>query len=377
MNILIIYPFFNQYGLMHNFSSKLDGFGIKADVVCMYNLVYKKISTIEWPKQVEIFFKTFQNSQKNVINKSIRKLFESYCFGRLFSLYDMVDFHAYYPGYNKLMRRCIKQNVKFDITLWGSDIMRATDKTKKQLRYGFDHSYRIKMSDNLHETMLQSYGNEYEKKSRIVYFGNSDLTVIDQLKDTDAKDTVYKLYGNLGKKKIVVFGYNGLSSQNHEKMIDALLKLTLEERASIHVVIPMTYGGKPEYINNVRTLMDKTSVSYTILHQFLNPEQVATIRKTADIVVNVQNTDAIAASLQDHLYCRNVCIFGEWLNYIPYTKNDIYYIKTSMEDIAMHIKKVLHCYSEHKELCVRNHDKIKQLFSWESTIQDQVSVYGE
>ena len=139
----------------------------------------------------------------------------------------------------------------------------------------------------------------------------------------------------------------------------------------------MTYGATKEYINNVRSQIKGQSVSYTILDTFLESKEVAVIRKTADIVINVQNTDAIAGSLQDHLYCGNVCIFGEWLNYSPYTRNNIYYIKTSMRDIAKHLKDVLHQYEDYHNLCLGNHDKIKSIFSWESTIKNQIAVYGE
>ena len=33
--------------------------------------------------------------------------------------------------------------------------------------------------------------------------------------------------------------------------------------------------------------------------------------------------------------------------------------------------------STYKELCKDNHDKIRELFSWEVTMKKQVAVYGE
>ena len=362
---------------MCNFASRLKENGIYADVLCIGNYSYEKASHIQLPKLIEKSINYLSNSKEGLQKRIVRKIVYRYLLSKLFSLYDLIDFHAYYPTYNSLMRTCVKKGRKFDITLWGSDLMRANEERKRLLQYGFDKCRRIKMSENLHDVMQESYGTIYDEKSRIVYFGNSDLPVIDGLKEIETKEIKQKLYGDTAGKKIVVCGYNGISSQNHNEIIKALSTLNEAEKKCIHVVLPMTYGATKEYISSIRRQIERQSVSYTILDTFLESKEVAVIRKTADIVINVQNTDAIAGSLQDHLYCGNVCIFGEWLNYSPYTRNNIYYIKTSMRDIAKHLKDVLHQYEDYHNLCLGNHDKIKSIFSWESTIKNQIAVYGE
>lgn len=377
MNILIIYPYYNHQSLMRNFSSKLGNSGIFADVICVSNYCYEKTTNLPWPTFLVKCFKFVNAAKDSWVRKVVRKLVYKNLISKLFPMYDIVDFHAYLPSYNELMRECVKKKVKFDITPWGSDLMRATKEKKQLVQYGFDHCYRLKLTDNLYDVMGESYGNTYDDKSRIVYFGNSDLPVIDDLTESEAKAIKYRLYGDTENKKIVVCGYNGIPSQNHFKMLEALSLLNETEKRSVHVVFPMTYGAPQGYMDRIRAKMEDLTVPYTIMDKFLEPKEVASIRRTADIVINVQNTDAMSGSLQDHLYCGNVCIFGEWLNYSPYTNNGIYYIKTRMEDIASHLKDALLHYPEYHSLCLGNHDKIKSLFSWEATIAKQVSVYGE
>lgn len=377
MNVLIIYPFYNQMGLMHNFAAILTKEGVVVDSICYNNFYFEKNSSAKWPKFFLWGVKIFKGIKFSLIARCVGYIVKRYLLSQLFSKYDLIDFHAYYPVYNPLMRVCVKKGYKFDITLWGSDLMRANEERKRLLRFGFDRCRRIKMSENLHDVMQESYGTIYDEKSRIVYFGNSDLPVIDGLKEIETKEIKQKLYGDTAGKKIVVCGYNGISSQNHNEIIKALSTLNEAEKKSIHVVLPVTYGATKEYISSIRRQIERQSVSYTILDTFLESKEVAVIRKTADIVINVQNTDAIAGSLQDHLYCGNVCIFGEWLNYSPYTRNNIYYIKTTMGEIAKHLKDVLHQYEDYHNLCLGNHDKIKSIFSWESTIKNQIAVYGE
>lgn len=377
MNVLIIYPFYNQRELIHDFASKLAEKGICADVICISHYHYEKFSLIKWPK---LFLKAveFVNSSKWGLGVKLMKyLLDQKFLSKLFPLYDLVDFHAYYTSYNKWLRACLFKKIKFDITPWGSDLMRTNNKTKEKLKYGFDNCYRIKLTENLHDVLVASYGDVYNNKCRIVYFGNSGLDHVDSLNERETNECKKRLYGEIGKKRIVVCGYNSIPSQNHQKIIDALSQLTKDEKDYIHVVFPMTYGTRPGYIDIIKNEMENTGISYTILDHFLDSSEVAVIRKTADIVINVQDTDALSTSLQTHLYCGNVCIFGKWLTYSPYTNNGIYYTQTSMEDIAKHLRDVLHNYSEHQSRCIANHEKIKKIFSWEAAITKQVLAYGE
>lgn len=377
MVVLVLYPFYNQKALMHNFALKLHDYGIDVDAICINNFYFEKLSAVEWPNLIRRVFSYSFNSKSQFISRVIRKLSYSWLIKRLLKDYDIVDFHAYYPIYNALMKECVDNQIKFDITLWGSDLMRASDAEKQLLEFGFDNCYLIKMSDSLHSSMLESYGTKYEGKSRIAYFGNSDFPIIDKLTDIDSNSIKQNLYGSVVGKRIVVLGYNGISSQNHLSMLKAIGCLSLEEKQMIHVALPMTYGAQNAYIDDVRVVADELGISYTIFDRFLTIEEIAVIRKTADIVVNVQNTDALAGSLQDHLYCGNVCIFGEWLKYDYYTNNGIYYIKTSMDELTTHIKEVLHNYDKYRQLCANNKSRINNLLSWESTILNQVAIYDE
>lgn len=362
---------------MYNYASHLAEKGIFADVINIRQYRFEKFSDVKWPKWFLKIVEYINKSRWHFVVKLLKRLLSYRCLQKLFSLYDIVDFHAYYPFYNKWMKSCIEKNVKFDITLWGSDLMRATDDRKQKQRFGFDHCYRIKLTKNLHDVLKEFYGDIYDDKCRLVYFGNSSLDDIDKLDPETVNEGKMNLYGDIGSKKIVVCGYNGIHYQNHFKMVEALSGLSQEERSAVHVVFPMTYGAGPDYINSVKSELVKTGISYTILDHFLNSAEVAIIRKTSDIVINVQNNDALSASLQSHLYCGNVCIFGEWLNYSPFTDNGIFYIKTCMGGIAEHLKDVLHDMGKYQSLCAGNHDKIKKLFSWEATIEKQVTVYGE
>lgn len=363
---------------MQEFSVRLKEYGLYADVICIENFYYERFSSIKWPSISETGFNYLMKLRSGLLSRALRKLCVRFFTKLLIRKYEVIDFHSYYPSYyNFLMCYCQRKGIKFDITLWGSDLMRADSKRKELMKYGFNHCYRLKLTESLLDLLKASYGDVYTEKSRIVYFGNSDIPVIDGINDAELYNIQLRLYGDVSNKRLVVFGYNGMMSQNHIMLIKSLDSLSDSEKNSIHIVLPMTYGATNDYLNQIKMEMDKSSVSYTILSHFLDPKEVAVVRKSAQIVVNVQTTDALAGSLQDHLYCGNVCIFGEWLNYAPYVNNGIFYIKTSMSKIATHLQEVLHNYHSYQSLCKDNSSKIKRLFSWESIINRQVEVYGE
>ncbi len=377
MNILILYPFYNQRELMHNFATRLAEGGVIVDSICVNNYSYGKNTSLKWTKFFLWCVTIIRSNKKRYVTRCARYVTKRWLFPNLFSQYDLIDFHAYYPKYNPLMHTCVENGQKFDITLWGSDLMRANNERKELLKYGFDNCHRIKMTGNLYDTMVEFYGNTYSDKYREVYFGSNEIDQIDKVSDKEAFEIKRKLLGDTNNKRIIVFGYNGSGSQNHDNMISALCSLSDEEKHSVHIVLPMTYGATPNYLTEIKMKMEETGFSFTLLDHFLGVKEVAVIRKTSDIVVNVQDTDALSDSLRGHLYCGNVCIFGEWLNYSPYTNNGSYYIKTSMDDIAKHLEEVLAHYDDYHQRCFGNHDKIKSLFSWDATIKNQIAVYGE
>lgn len=377
MNVLLLYPFYNQRNLIHNFSKKLGEKGINVDSICIANMEYEKNTEIAWSSIFQFFISVLGEKKTSGMWGQLQRMFYYCVLPSLLSRYDAVDFHAYYPRYNKLMRACVNKNVKFFITLWGSDLMRADNKRRQKLRYGFEHCSKIKLSDNLYEILNSHYTGEYNQKCRIVYFGNSDFDDIDMLKEDEYSTIRKSMFGDTKGRRIVTCGYNAMPAQNHEAIIRQLITIDKSILDGCHFVFPLTYGGNEDYKNRVVRLLEDSNLNYTVLTKFMTSVEIATLRKATDIVVNIQDTDALAGSLQDHLYCGGVCIIGEWLRYIPYDNNDIFYIKTKKENIAENLVDVLMHFDSYYDKCMLNREKIRRILSWESTIETQSKVYVE
>ena len=379
--VLLIYPYFNQLNLIKNFSSRISDRGVQIDCVCYANLAVVRHSGVHWPSFIKVLFIVLDTTRNTFLGKCIYAVVARYLkntiIRRLILNYDLIDFHSYTTAYNPLMTFCVKNQIPFDITNWGSDVMRASQKSLELQRYGYEHCRYIKSGDSLHIERNLQFKHEFNSKEKVLYFGNSDFDVIDNLEEKTVQNTKARICGQNANKMIIVCGYNGSTHQNHIEMIESICALTKEKKDKIYLVIPMTYGATADYLNEVQSKLNQTGLSYTILSTYLSTEDNAALRWFADIVVNIQDTDALAGSLMDHLYCGNVCIFGEWLNYIPYDRNQVFYLKTSRQTLSEKIDYAIDHYWELKEKCVNNHDILKENFSWNKIIDKWTEVYGE
>ena len=330
---------------------------------------------------IKVLFIVLDTTRNTFLGKCIYAVVARYLkntiIRRLILNYDLIDFHAYTTAYNPLMKFCVKNQILFDITNWGSDVKRASQRSLELQRYGYEHCRCINSADSLHIERHHQFMNDFNSKERVLYFGNSDFEEIDKLEDKTVQNIKVKLCGQNTNKMIIVCGYNGSIHQNHIEMIESIYALPKQKRDKIHLVIPMTYGATADYLNEVQSKLNQSGLSYTILNTYLSTEDNAALRRFADIVVNIQDTDALAGSLMDHLYCGNVCIFGEWLNYIPYDRNHVFYLKTSRQALSEKIDYAIEHYWELKEMCVNNHDILKENFSWNKIIDKWTKVYGE
>lgn len=372
--ILVIYPYYNQKKLVETFSIIMNESGLATDAVCFPVLRTHHNSSMQWPFIVELLLRIRRILGNGLISKIYCKVFRVFLIHKIMRLYTHIDFHCYSPDADDLMRWCVKKNITFDIVPWGSDILRANGERISQMKWGFLHCRFIKSSTYLNIYSL--YGDIFEEKYRFVNYGCADFFDVDDLQQDEADQIAQELYGDVKRKIVIVCGYNGSKGQNHLDMISAINKLPKEYQNMSHFVFQMTYGSDPDYLKLIKQEIAHSSFSYTILENHLSEKQVAAIRKTAEVVINIQDTDGCAASIRTHLYCKNVLILGEWINYYLLEKSDVYYIKTSRKELTKKIQDVLNNLEKYKKKCEGNREKMNNVSSWERCKNKWIESYG-
>jgi hypothetical protein len=368
---------------MKRYSELLKEKGILIDVLCLSNGILLLQSKIDWNKKLlTLFLNTGESNNNTKLIKYWwlikRFLFSKLVFQKVVTNYEKVDFHSYTSlEYGWLMNECKYNGIPYDITLWGSDVLRAKNKTfKRRLSY-YQSCVYIKGIPTLFDALRKQYGDRLEDKYRENYFGNNEIEVIDSLSNDDYCSLKAKMFPNIGKKKLIVCGYNNQPEQQHFKMLDAISLLDDNIKSKIHIVLPLTYPGKGIYSSHVIEKAKSIGVSFTALTEYLSYEEVAVIRKAADLTINIQTTDAFAASIQGHLYCNNVVILGKWLNYPSYKRDKVFYLETTEEELSSSICNAINNLERYKEMSLGNREKIRNICSWNMCIGGWLKTYIE
>lgn len=366
---LMIYRFPHHSRMMETMAELLTKREVPTDVYCIKdgkiinntgirNYIFFSIRTFIYNK-----FRPFRYRSK------LCAFYDKYIMSLLFSNYYKVDFHAFYSDYIPMMEACKMSHTKYDITLWGSDVLRLGNENFETLRHGFEKCTCIRGVEKLQDKVSSVYKGLYDDKLKTAYFGNTNFKEIDKLTNKEISIDKKSLFGT-DDKFIVTCGYNAKPQQQHEIIINAIAKLPVEYKKIIHIVIPMTYGNNDiSYYTLIKTRLDNISVDYTILDKFLKKEELAALRFFSDITINMQVTDAFCGALQEHLYCGNIVIIGDWLSYPAYDKNNVFYLKTDADKLPNKLLSVLENYDKYHAMTNKNHRILRNIVSWDFCIE--------
>ena len=364
--------------MVERLATSMSKYGIGVDVLCMDHLRIVNNTKQNYKFVTKLLFRYFSKHQSGYAFRIVRKFFSPMLLRSLIKQYDLIDFHVFALEYIPYMRFCVMKRIPFDITLWGSDVVWANENAVKRKRYGFEYCRYIKATDNLLEVVNKTFPSLFASKFKSVCFGNSDFETIDlvsSLYKTDINKIREEFIPEAKGKIIVTCGYNGSKRQNHFRILEAIGHLSPNTLERIYLILPFTYGATEEYLLDVDKALKELEVSYTLYSNRLSIDDIAKIRLVSDVVVNMQDTDGFSGSLQDHLYCKNVLIVGEWLNYVLLDDAGVYYIRTSYDSLTENITKVLTGLTSYKQQCEDNYIKMMQLTSWKCVLPRWAESY--
>ena len=263
------------------------------------------------------------------------------------------------------------------VSFWGSDLLKK--KTATKLEKLFMNNFKTitlsthAMFDRFHEL----FGYQYDSKIINVKFGIPTFSDIQSLEKREDSCQAKRKLSLPENKLIVVCGYNGNETQQHIKALEAISKCKDDVKQKIFLMIPMGYGTKDKlYIEKIKDLLDNNKLDGLVLDQFFIGEENARLRLATDIFINVQQTDAFSASMQEHMFAGAVVINGGWLSYPDLDDNGAFYYKIDViADLGKVLTDVLDQIPVVKEKCKVNRKIIWKLSSWENVTPIWRSLY--
>lgn len=292
--------------------------------------------------------------------------------------YEIIHVHFLTPFYGDLAKEIRAACSKLIITIWGSDFYRTTKADKEKQRKLIEAADIITFDNEVTlNEFANYYGKDYVKKSCINRFGLTALEYIKAIENVEKDKIKEKL--NIPKDAIVIScGYNANSAHNHLQIIASINEVKNKLPQNIYYIFPMTYSRDEEYCSRVKKQLIDSKLNYIILENFINFNEIADYTKVTDIMVQLQTTDTLSASMQEHMYSGNIIITGSWLPYKPFKDIGVYFLEVSSVDkIGKKLVEVIEDINIHKQRCKKNTNLIRNFSSWENTVMDWIKIYNE
>ena len=297
--------------------------------------------------------------------------------------FDVVHIHFLSPIY--LFYRKIFKARKVVVTFWGSDLYRIPKESKlrKFMQRGIlKHADAITV---VSKKMIRDFQETFGFEDKPIFVTKLpvlvDLQIIDTL-DQQAIELFKERYQIQRDDIILTLGYSADPRKNHEYMINEVLELNKNIK-NIFAFLPMTYGNK-EHREKIKKYCEETfqkhGVKYAVLENFMSDQEVAILRKTTDIMVNVQDTDALSASMEESLYAGSIVINGAWLNYDELLEDGAYYetipeLKPGI--LASKLEYVIRNLPDLKSKARINREIIAKRNDWSEATQNFITLYDK
>lgn len=285
--------------------------------------------------------------------------------------FEVVNIHVARWYYSFILWTLKKKKVV--VSFYGSDFYRTSNLSKKLLHPVLKIANIITFTnEKTKDGFLQNH-LELKNKVKVCRFGLKTLDFIDKNRDKN-KLEIKKHLGYSEDKTIVTCGYNSTKAQQHEKIIENIIKLPQDILENIQFIFPMTYGNNTNK-EKIKSVLSKTNLDYIVLEDFLRGDDNAYIKLISDTMINILTTDSFSGSMQEFLYAKNVVITGSWLPYDVFDNEGIVYEKIySADKLADKLEDTLANLQSHKTNLDKNIDIISKLSSWKYNISNWIEA---
>ena len=334
--------------------------------------VLRLILRLSFNSLVKYFYKTLFEAKKKLWYSDVIKSFKP----------DIC--HIHYIDSNTLRYFDSCKDAKIILSFWGSDLMSYANGINEYLvqHRALNKADAITVQTiELRSVVLYKYGqNLYPKihtQSFDPFYGIEHLLEY-MINSDNVKHEVRKKY-DIKKGQIAVqVGYSAAKSQNHIKIINELRKLPKELRKKIVLLLPLTYNGSDNYVNEIISYLKTSDIQFRVFTDYLSDFEMLEIKKVSEIFICLRTSDALNASMIESFYMRNYVITGAWLPYSVYLRKGLFF--SMIDDFNFLAGEVEHAIRSWEKIKIKtkdNREKVLNLFD-KGIIEDKwISMYKE
>lgn len=263
------------------------------------------------------------------------------------------------------------------LMFWGSDILSINDKEAGKLERIVENVTSInRLSDKTYNVFKQHFGNKYDDKFTLspLRFGT---LAIPYIKDMINKSSVIECKKRLGinhNKITIAIGYNGKRRHQHIRVMKEMNKLSKSVKESVHLIFHLVGYEDEGYIDQIREETESIGISYTIIKESLEFEEISTLRIATDVFLHAQTTDGLSGTIRECLYAGTVVVNPVWINYDELKAVGIEYIEYSdFGEIPSIVNRYLK--GSLKVDVLKNRKLISELHSWDGVYDNWIRTF--
>ncbi len=296
--------------------------------------------------------------------------------------YDIIQIHYVSSWLPDIIDLIKSKGRKLAVSMWGSDFYRASakDNTKKKIIYQLADAITFFVDDATQKDFSKTFPDISKEKFHTCKFGSAPLTPLKAIMEKHSKEYSKKTLELNIDKIIITIGYNLRKAQRHLPIVENIVnsKNYAKYKEKIQFVFPITYPQLNKYKKELITKLKNLDVDFVIFDEFLSDEKVAHLRYASDVMIQLQPTDVLSDSMQEHIFARNIVITGDWLPYDELTENGIYFHQIpKVENIGTTLFKCLENLTEEKKRCEKNTQLMGEYGSWEKNIESWIKLYED
>ena len=337
-NAISVLSLSNESNISNEWKAKLKDTGIKVIYPTKHTAIFKFI------KKSKLIYNCFR-----------------YCLVRK---YDLIHFFGV-PKNAFVSRLFLRCNTRVIVSYLGSDLLRAKPLQLYVQKPLLSRAEKISLAtDYLCDYFNDHYSQKYSEKICIVKYGKADAQEFASLIQSNNRDYCKQAFGITHDKIVVFCGYNGSFNQRHLEIIKALNCLPGVVKTKMVLYFHFGYMYDPNYEAAVQNSLNDSGLIGIIDKNYYSGTKLSQLRCIADIMLNLQDTDALSASMIEFMEARAVVIKGDWLSYPDL---DEYYLLSvpSIDSVASLVEDIFHNYLYYYEKTSSNSGIVQNLLSWD------------
>jgi len=272
---------------------------------------------------------------------------------------------------------------KLVLSFWGGEFEKQTVLCSNKLyRYYLNklsmHTDCIINSGTTCKTLLNKlpyFSGEY----KVAFLGSAPLENIYSMMRTEGKELAKERMNMPVNKKVVLIGYSGKPIHRQIQIIKEM-KNHPDLRDKIHLLAPMTRGASEDFVQKVENELKDLGFTYTLISgRFLSDEDMARIRISTDITLQLSEWDGFSRSIIECLCSKSVLIYGDWLGYENHMASSGFEGTgaTSVEDAISKLEDVVNHIDDYMGITEKNSENGRHQAIWSECIMDWVNAYQD